>query len=62
MGKSTRYASSVGLIRNFCTGFVSSQFHVVSDNKFHTVMGGYDDNEAVRNHIWDVLVLADENI
>ena len=30
-------------------------------NKFQTVIGGYDDNEAVRNHMWDVLVPAEES-
>ena len=60
MGKSTRHTSSVDLIRNLRTGFLLPQFYVVYDKKNHTVMGGYDDNKAVRNHIWDILVPVDE--
>ena len=34
MGKYTSHASTVGIIRNLRTGFVSPLFHVVYDNKF----------------------------
>ena len=40
LGKSSAHASSVGLIRNLRTGYISPQFHVVYDNLFQTVMGG----------------------
>ena len=59
LGKSPSHASSVGLIRNLTTGFISPQFHVVYDSAFQTVMGGYDHNDAVSNHIWDSLVEND---
>ena len=55
MRKSTRHASSIGLIRNLKTRFISHQFHVVYDNAFQIVMGGCDSNETVVNHIWDNL-------
>ena len=56
MGKSPLHDSSVGLIRNLGTGYISPQFHVVYDNKFKTVIGGYDDNDSLLSHIWDSLV------
>ena len=37
------------------TGFISPQFHVIYDTKFQTVTGGYEENDAVANHIWDSL-------
>ena len=40
LGKSPDHASSVELIKNLRTGYVSPQFHVLYDNKFQTVMGG----------------------
>ena len=61
LGKSTKYASSIGLIKNLKTGFISPQFHVIYDHKFETVMGGYEENEAVANHVWSDLT-ADENV
>ena len=48
-------ASSVGMIRNLTTSFISPQFHVIYDTKFQTVSGGYEDNKAVASHIWDSL-------
>ena len=59
LGKSPDHASSVGLIRNLRTGYVSPQFHVLYDNKFQTVMGGYEHNEAISAHIWDSLAQVD---
>ena len=38
---------------------------MVYDARFHTVMEGYDDNDAVTNHIWDNLMgmkLVEENV
>ena len=55
LGKSPVHASSVGMIRNLSTGFISPQFHVIYDTKYQTVSGGYEDNEAVASHIWDSL-------
>ncbi|GAX10397.1 hypothetical protein FisN_3Lu622 [Fistulifera solaris] len=37
LGMSTRHASTIGLIRNLRTGAVSSQFHVVYDERFTTI-------------------------
>ena len=54
--KSPLYASLVGLIRNLGTGYISPQFRVVYDNKFETVIGGYDENNSLLSHIWDSLV------
>ena len=56
MGKSSTHVSSVGLIRNLNTGFISPQFHVIYDSKYQTVSGGYEDNEVVASHIWGSLV------
>ena len=52
------------MIRHLETRIVSLQFHVIYSNKFETVMGGYEDNEVVTNHTWDILVTGrdDENI
>ena len=57
MGKSTSHASSVGLIRNLNTVFVSPQFHVAYDNKFETVIGGYDENDSLSDHTWGSLAM-----
>ena len=57
LGKSSAHASSVGLIRNLRTGYISPQFHVVYDNLFQTVMGGYEDNDAISDQIWSSLVV-----
>lgn len=51
LGKPSKHASSIGLIRNLNTGFISPQFHVIYDHKVETVMGGYEDNDAVADHI-----------
>ena len=42
-----KHASSVGLIRNLRTGYISPQFNVIYDNNFHTLVDGEDVNEAV---------------
>ena len=63
LGRSTKHASSVGLIRNLNTGFISPQFHVLYDTRFQTVMGGYENNDAVANHIYDSLWVTErENV
>ena len=51
LGKSTKYARSVGLICNLQTGLISPQFHVLYTNNFQIAMEEYGDNNAVRNHI-----------
>ena len=56
MGKSASYTSSVGLIRNLTTGYISPQFHVVYDCKFQIVMGGYNYNESIATHTWGSMV------
>ncbi len=40
LGRSSKHASSVGLIRHLSTGFISPQFHVIYDTRFQTVSGG----------------------
>ena len=45
----------MGLIQNIRTGFIFPNFHVVYDNSFQTLMGGFEDNEAVANLIWEVI-------
>ena len=57
--KSSAHASSVGLIRNLQTRYISPQFYVVYDNLFQTVMGGYEDNDAISDQIWSSLVQSD---
>ena len=59
LGKSPDHASSVGLIRNLRTGYVSPQYHVLYDHKYQTVVGGYKNNEAISAHIWDSLAQVD---
>ena len=56
MGKSSSHASSVGLIINLTTGYISPQFHVVYGCKFQTVVGGYEHNDTIATHIWESLV------
>ena len=60
MGKSPTHASSIGLIHNLSTGYVSSQYHRVYDNDFQTVTRGHEDNEAAVSHIWESL--TSENV
>ena len=62
LGKSSKHASSIGLIRNLKTGFISPQFHVIYDHKFETVMGGYDENDAVVDHIWNNLLIDESAV
>ena len=45
------------LIRNLRTEYILPQFHVVYDNLFQTVMGGYEDNSAISDQIWSSLVV-----
>ena len=47
LGKSSAHSSSVSLIRNLRTEYISPQFHVVYDNLFQTVMGGYEGNDVI---------------
>ena len=37
LGFSTQHSSTVALVRNLHTGYVSPQYHVVFDDKFETV-------------------------
>ena len=57
MGKSPSHASFIGLIRNLNTGYISRQFHVVYDNKFETLIGGYDENASLSDQIWSSLAV-----
>ena len=40
LGFSRYHSSTVALVRNLHTGFISPQYHVVFDDKFETVFGG----------------------
>ena len=57
LGKSRKHAIFVGLMRNLKSGFISPRFRVIYDHKFETVMGGYEYNEAVADHIWSNLIV-----
>ena len=62
VGISARHASNIGMIRNLTTGYLSPQFHVVYDNEFQTVFGGYGNNDALCPHIWEkICVHSKEN-
>ena len=52
-GEVLQYTSSVGLIRDLRTGYVSPHYYVIYNNKFETVMGGLENNNAVGNYIWE---------
>jgi hypothetical protein len=52
MGWSPMHASSVGLVRNLCTGRLSPQFHVVYDPWFETVA----ENSEKPPEAWDVMM------
>ena len=56
MGRSKAHASSVGLIRNIETGSITSQFHVVYDDRFSTVKSGWmDQDQKIKIEIWKKL-------
>jgi len=52
LGFSKDHASTVALMRNLQTGFVSPQYHVLFDEEFNTVAGG---NIDMSDAIWDNL-------
>ena len=52
MGWSPMHASSVALVRNLMTGYLSPQFHVVFDPWFETV----HDNGTEPPAAWDVMM------
>ena len=56
MGRSKRHASSVALCLNLETGYISSQFHVVFDDHFHTVTSPNSDNDPKLQHLWQQLL------
>ena len=53
LGMSSRHSSSIGLVRNLRTGFISPQFHVVYDELFQTVLNAGD---AIDSSLWRDLV------
>ena len=61
LGKSPKYASSISLIINLYTDFISPQFCVIYNNSFYTLYDGYEDNKAVVDHIWDNLYAEENN-
>ena len=61
LGKFSKHASSIGLVVNLQTGFISPQFHIIYDNSVHTVYGRYDGNTAMADHIWDNLYAEESN-
>ena len=51
LGKSMAHSISVGLIKNLRTRNMSPQFHVVHDNLFLIVMGAYQENDDLTEHM-----------
>lgn len=35
---------------------------MIYDNRFHTIIYGYEDNEAVVNHIWNNMVADNDKV
>ena len=60
LGYSNEHSSLVAKVRHLTTGYVSSQYHVVFDDLFHTVFG--DGNDAINNAICDILWQTDREI
>jgi hypothetical protein len=63
LGLSTTHSTSIGLILNLRTGFVSPQYHVVYDDEFTTVpnseSGGlFDPNRPFDADHWNCLVIT----
>lgn len=51
MGASSLHTSSVGLIRSLKTGNISSQFHVIYDDCYETVVSDYTAEPTVWQNI-----------
>ena len=47
LGFSRYHSSTVALVRNLHTGFISPQYHIVFDDKFETVFGGSVSDEEL---------------
>ena len=60
LGKLTSNASSVGIIRNLNSGYLSPQFHVIYNNIFQTVMGDYEHDDSIATHIWESLITEND--
>jgi hypothetical protein len=60
LGFSSDHATTVGLIRNLATGYVSPQFHVVFDEQFQTVVGRGTLTEALWQSLDFVNYIPDE--
>ena len=59
LGFSSSHSSTIGLIRNLRTGYISPQYHVVYDDNFHTVPGAAFqdvDNMTSTSPFWQHLV------
>jgi hypothetical protein len=54
LGISPTHSSTIGLIRNLNTGFISPQFHVLFDELFQTIHS--DQNALVTDPIWEELM------
>ena len=52
LGRSSKHASDIGLIRNLQTGYVLSQFHVVYDDFFTTIANSNDEDPP---STWSIL-------
>ena len=50
IGESPAHASSVGLIRNLQTGYLSPQFHVMYNTSFQKVIGEYDTKNDILDY------------
>ena len=55
MGLSTRHATTVPLVLNPNTGYITPQFHVVFDDWFSTIATSVEDLPDLTSHEWDRL-------
>jgi len=63
LGRSKRHASTIGLIRNLDSGSISTQFHVVYDDWFTTVVSGNGFEDVATPQQWiDLLATSRERV
>jgi hypothetical protein len=55
LGFSKDHASSVALVKNCCTGYISPQFHIILDELFTTIFSDDEDAAALVPERWDQL-------
>ena len=62
LGRSRRHASNIGLIRNLRTGSVTTQFHVVYDNHFTTILSLVRNDDVVPENWVDLITYQRERV